>query len=356
LLGLTIISISVPAVFADVFTIEDIRCQELPQKPPSGDPCDVTNPSVDVQFMLDTLLIPSQGPSPPGVCVPGPFPNCVSSETTTGIFGIPDPNNPPVGPPPVPPVLQSSLTFTALRDTGKFLYTFGLCPASAITNAGSPSPITNKQQWAVACLGSAVTIFSDAATSEDFTTGSTFVLTVCASGCDVIPGENVFFFLIPNNDVATVLVANPNPGDNFYPSSTDKELTRAPMFMIDEANPGEFDQLLSFVGGGVTLFTWEDKTRDDLIPPNESDEDFTDLAFSVDGEVVDPCAAFPSRQACLCALVSTDFCEIGGEFLEVDSSSLLLAGLQTSTVWILPIVLAGAGTGLGIAAFHLRRK
>jgi len=41
---------------------------------------------------------------------------------------------------------------------------------------------------------------------------------------------------------------------------------------------------------------------------------------------------------------------------EIDSSALLLAGLQTSAVWILPIVLAGAGTGLGIAAFHLRRK
>ena len=45
---------------------------------------------------------------------------------------------------------------------------------------------------------------------------------------------------------------------------------------------------------------------------------------------------------------------VGGELLPIDSTALLLAGLQTSAIWMLPI-LAGAA-GAGIAAFKLRRK
>jgi len=45
---------------------------------------------------------------------------------------------------------------------------------------------------------------------------------------------------------------------------------------------------------------------------------------------------------------------VGGEFLSIDSTALVLAGLQTSAIWMLP-VLAGAA-GVGIAAFKLRRK
>jgi len=45
---------------------------------------------------------------------------------------------------------------------------------------------------------------------------------------------------------------------------------------------------------------------------------------------------------------------IGGEFLSTDSTALMLAGLQSSAIWMLP-VLAGAA-GAGIAALKLRRK
>ena len=45
---------------------------------------------------------------------------------------------------------------------------------------------------------------------------------------------------------------------------------------------------------------------------------------------------------------------VGGELLPIDSTALMLAGLQSSAVWMLPI-LAGAA-GAGIAAFKLRRK
>ena len=45
---------------------------------------------------------------------------------------------------------------------------------------------------------------------------------------------------------------------------------------------------------------------------------------------------------------------VGGEFLPIDSTAIMIAGLQTSAIWMLP-VLAGAA-GAGIAAFKLRRK
>ena len=47
-------------------------------------------------------------------------------------------------------------------------------------------------------------------------------------------------------------------------------------------------------------------------------------------------------------------CIVGGEFLPIDTTALMLAGLQSSAIWMLP-VLAGAA-GAGIAAFKLRRK
>ena len=43
---------------------------------------------------------------------------------------------------------------------------------------------------------------------------------------------------------------------------------------------------------------------------------------------------------------------VGGELLPIDTTALLLAGIQTSAIWILPVILAGAG----FAAFKLRRK
>jgi len=45
---------------------------------------------------------------------------------------------------------------------------------------------------------------------------------------------------------------------------------------------------------------------------------------------------------------------VGGELLPIDSTALMLAGLQSSAIWMLP-VLAGAA-GAGYAAFKLRRK
>ena len=44
--------------------------------------------------------------------------------------------------------------------------------------------------------------------------------------------------------------------------------------------------------------------------------------------------------------------KVGGEFLAIDSTSLVLAGLQTSAIWMLP-VLAGAA---GVGAFYIKTR
>ena len=50
--------------------------------------------------------------------------------------------------------------------------------------------------------------------------------------------------------------------------------------------------------------------------------------------------------------VSFDEQPVGGEFLPIDNTALLLAGLQTSAIWMLP-VLAGAA---GIGAYYIKTR
>jgi len=44
--------------------------------------------------------------------------------------------------------------------------------------------------------------------------------------------------------------------------------------------------------------------------------------------------------------ISFDKKIVGGEFLPIDTTTLLLAGVQTNASWIFPVVLLAAGIGL----------
>jgi len=50
--------------------------------------------------------------------------------------------------------------------------------------------------------------------------------------------------------------------------------------------------------------------------------------------------------------VLVKFGAIGGDLLPIDNTALLLAGVQSSALWILPVVVAG----VGVVAFKLRRN
>ena len=47
---------------------------------------------------------------------------------------------------------------------------------------------------------------------------------------------------------------------------------------------------------------------------------------------------------------------VGGEFLSIDSTALLLAGLQTSAIWMLPVLAGVAGSAFGILYIKSRRN
>ncbi len=47
---------------------------------------------------------------------------------------------------------------------------------------------------------------------------------------------------------------------------------------------------------------------------------------------------------------------IGGEFLPIDSTALVLAGLQTSAIWMLPVLAGVAGSAFGILYIKSRRN
>ena len=51
-------------------------------------------------------------------------------------------------------------------------------------------------------------------------------------------------------------------------------------------------------------------------------------------------------------ITDPDFCVIGGDMLQIDSTALLLAGLQGSVIWMLP-VLAGAA---GVGAYYIKTR
>ncbi len=333
-MGIVIISISLQPTFADIFTTDDIICI-----PPSGPGCDDT--IIDPNDVIDNILIPL-GMNP------------ATSENLAQIFLTPqDPNNPNLPP--------QSVTFTYIRDTGIFEFSFGICPVSAVTANAATQP----QLFAEQCLGAATEIFDDtgAVPSTDNNSIPPFSLATLLSGDKFVfdansnplaPGVPSYFYLLPDNNLSFFL-ANPN---DFYPSKTSPNSERAPLFSFADANPGSCtdannqptfgcDQMLFFVGSCdvqpdlvCSAFFFEDLTRDGV-----SDEDFTDLVFLVDSIFAEiPICELPNPpQECL-----------GGEFLPIDSSALLLAGLQTSAAWILPIVIAGAGAG--IAVFQLRRK
>jgi len=345
-MGIVIISISLQPAFADITTTDDIVC--IP--PPVGDTnCDddADNPADVVDNILTPLGMDAD-----------------LDENAGQIFTTPsDPNDPNLP--------AETVTFIFMRDTGTFEFSFGFCPISAVT----ANAVTQPQLFAEQCIGAAIEVFDDtgAVPSTDKNTPSPFSLATLLSGDKFVfdrnvnplaPGVPSFFYLIPDNNKAFFLA---NSGQ-FYPSQTSNSALRAPLFSFTNANPGTCldqnnqptngcDQMVSFTGNCLvplnpgelppkkcTIFMFEDLTRSDLVPPNASDEDFTDIAFLLDSfTFVDICDVPIPPQECL-----------GGEFLPIDSSALLLAGLQTSAVWILPIVIAGAGAG--IAAFKLRRK
>ena len=65
----------------------------------------------------------------------------------------------------------------------------------------------------------------------------------------------------------------------------------------------------------------------------------------------------PERDPFFCIVFPNDpFCKVGGEFLPIDSTALVLAGLQASAIWMIPLLAGVAGSAFGILYIKSRRN
>ena len=179
------------------------------------------------------------------------------------------------------PSNTSSLTFDFIRDTGSYKFSFGVFD---VTN-NPYNPITQKEEWGTYSIANSTLIFDDKTENP----GISNTITV---GGDI----QLAFYIIPNN---TYSHFNIKP-HHFYPSQTYDSNHRSPLFSISDANPGELDQMLSFSDytSGITLFSFEDLTR-----TGSSDEDFTDMAFTISPSLIPT----PSDQQNNNGIVDDDF-------------------------------------------------
>jgi len=130
------------------------------------------------------------------------------------------------------------------------------------------------------------------------------------------PGTELGFWLNPENTLAHYQ-SNPNSYKVHGGSLID------PFFSVPTANPSDFDQLKSFIGGGVTTFNWEDWELG-------GDQDFNDIVFNIECDLL---TGLP----------------VGGKIIPIDTTSLLLAGAQSFS-WMIPVMLSVLGIGLFVVS------
>lgn len=162
-----------------------------------------------------------------------------------------------------------NISFNFRYDTGSFLFNFGFSRVSGI----GFNPVSQREQWATEALSPsrATLVFQDA-TQDPIVTSPSFTLN---------GGDELVFWIVPDNSLAN-FQADPA---SFYADSTGlgsgNTNLRSPLFSLTDANPGQFDQMFSFAANGVTMFAFED-----LVRTGDSDQNYADLMFTVDTEIV----------------------------------------------------------------------
>lgn len=172
------------------------------------------------------------------------------------------------------------LKFRFKYDTGSYSFNFGFYKITSALNAIDLSTDAGRTAYAQMALSSATLVFDDSTQDPGATA------TITATGGDLLG-----FFLIPNGSLADYQA---NPGN--YP--IDNTGSPAPFFSVTAANPGGYDQLLSFdglsavTGEQTSMFAWEDLTRTQVEPPQ-----FNDLVFTVEGVKSAPTSSVPGPAA-----------------------------------------------------------
>ena len=108
----------------------------------------------------------------------------------------------------------------------------------------------------------------------------------------------------------------------------------------------------------ITTVGFEGEFHIDDLPPgtynvNEVNDEFLVSATCDNGD--DPSAVTLEKDEMVtCTFVNRDR-QVGGEFLPIDNTSLFLAGLNASMIWIVPTLAAIAGTGIYVAKTRLHK-
>lgn len=166
---------------------------------------------------------------------------------------------------PGPTGVPQNVNFTFLWDTGSFQFSFGFARVGGIPY----DPISEREQWATEALSpDRATLVFDDRPHDPIIESDVYSL---------VGGDELVFFIIPDN---TLDEFRKNPSA-FYADPSGTGDFRSPLFSLSDANPGEFDQMLSFADAEASMFAFEDLVRTGL-----SDNNFGDLIFSVNTGIV----------------------------------------------------------------------
>ncbi len=168
------------------------------------------------------------------------------------------------------------LTFTFFRDTGGYKFNFGFFDLSSVT----ADPHADRREWARQALAGATEVFDNRTVSIGDT--ATF---------DIEAGTLLGWYLIPNDTLSRVL----GNADSYINSGSNS----VPLFSVSDANPGSYDQLMTFGSDNRTLLAFEDLAR-----TGWSDEDFTDVVVKIEtpqlsAELVETVVPEPAAAALL---------------------------------------------------------
>jgi hypothetical protein len=103
---------------------------------------------------------------------------------------------------------------------------------------------------------------------------------------------------------------------------------------------------VSFDNVIISQDTWMAEETITNTDGNPGVEGFCNILWDVDRGIFGSTFAFQS------VLITTPEAQVGGEFLPNNPTALLLAGLQTSAIWIIPVLAGAAGAG----AFYIKTR
>jgi len=138
-----------------------------------------------------------------------------------------------------------------------------------------------------------------------------------------------------------------------------REVLQAGFVQTFPPPPGDHTIILAqgqiFINIDFGNFEGTDTDGDGVPNPNDncptvSNRDQNDIDNDGFGDVCDPCPDDPLDQ---CNVPSPP--QVAGELLPIDSSALMIAGLTSSAVWMIPTVLGLAGAGVYLVKFRANR-